>query len=123
MRLIVIAVIVAGVWAVVPVGRFYSPLQTVYAVEQALEEQPQVKEDTENKENPDVQPETGITKPEEQPQVAESGNDKEIERMAEIDLAWQRKVKIIVVAIFCVLLILCGYWWTYGRLHHKVPKY
>ncbi len=35
----------------------------------------------------------------------------------------QRTQKIIVVSIFGVFLILGVYWWTYGKLHHKLPRY
>ncbi len=30
--------------------------------------------------------------------------------------------KIIVIGIVGVLFLVCAYWWTYGKLHHKLPK-
>ena len=36
---------------------------------------------------------------------------------------YETKNKIIVLAIFGVLFIICMYWWTHGKLHHKLPKY
>jgi hypothetical protein len=34
-----------------------------------------------------------------------------------------RLTKYIIIIIFAVLFIAGIYWWTYGKLHHKLPRY
>jgi len=40
-----------------------------------------------------------------------------------LDEDWARTEMIIALVIFAVLFIVGVYWWTYGKLHHKVPRY
>ena len=48
------------------------------------------------------------------------GNESQDKKLTE---DYEKRNKIIVLAIFGVLFIICMYWWTYGKLHHKLPKY
>jgi len=41
----------------------------------------------------------------------------------EIDKGYQQKIKYAIIITFAVLFIAGVYWWTYGKLHHKLPRY
>ena len=41
----------------------------------------------------------------------------------ELGDARDRMTKYIIIIIFAVLFIAGIYWWTYGKLHHKLPRY
>jgi hypothetical protein len=41
----------------------------------------------------------------------------------QIDQNWKRTERIIALSIFGVFFIVGMYWWTYGKLHHKLPRY
>ena len=51
---------------------------------------------------------------------ASKSNDSQLER---IDQDYQRKINYIIVIVFAVLFSAGIYWWTYGKLHHKLPRY
>ncbi len=68
-----------------------------------------------------------VTRPYPSTEENENRNKDEIalkqERMLE-ELRKKKEMlsKIIVIGIVGVLFLVCAYWWTYGKLHHKLPK-
>jgi hypothetical protein len=60
--------------------------------------------------------------------VSSSGNEsaspsKDSKLIDDIDKDYQRKINYIIVVVFAVLFSAGIYWWTYGKLHHKLPRY
>ena len=51
----------------------------------------------------------------------QSADDAEI--LDEVDQNWKRTERIIGLSVFGVFFIVGMYWWTYGKLHHKLPRY
>ena len=41
----------------------------------------------------------------------------------QVDQNWKRTERIIGLSIFGIFFIVGMYWWTYGKLHHKLPRY
>ena len=52
---------------------------------------------------------------------AQNTSDSDI--LKDLDERRQKMVKYIIIIVFAVLLIAGVYWWTYGKLHHKLPRY
>ena len=50
-------------------------------------------------------------------------NNPDSDRIIEVDRKYQERIKYTIVIIFAVLFIAGVYWWTYGKLHHKLPRY
>ena len=54
----------------------------------------------------------------------DKASDKETTSEIEaLDSGWARTEMIIVLAAFALFFIVGVYWWTYGKLHHKIPRY
>lgn len=52
-----------------------------------------------------------------------SQNNPENAVIEEISKQYEQKIKYAIIIIFAVLFIAGVYWWTYGKLHHKLPRY
>lgn len=55
--------------------------------------------------------------------VPDSKNNPNSALIEEIDKGYQQKIKYAIIITFAVLFIAGVYWWTYGKLHHKLPRY
>jgi hypothetical protein len=53
----------------------------------------------------------------------QSANPNETDVVTQIGEQRERIVKLAIVIIFAVLFILSMYWLTYGRWHHRLPRY
>ena len=52
-----------------------------------------------------------------------TSKNKDSKQLEEVDRKYQQKINYIIIIVFAVLFIICMYWWTYGKLHHKLPHY
>jgi hypothetical protein len=50
-------------------------------------------------------------------------NPNETDEVTKIGEQRERIIKLAIVIIFAVLFILSMYWLTYGRWHHRLPRY
>ena len=53
----------------------------------------------------------------------ENQNTSDADILKDLDERRQKIIKYIIIIIFAVLFIAGIYWWTYGKLHHKLPRY
>jgi len=58
-----------------------------------------------------------------QPQSGGTNNAADEDVIERLDDSWARTEMIIALVIFALFFIVGVYWWTYGKLHHKVPRY
>ena len=52
-----------------------------------------------------------------------TGTADDAETLDQIDENWKRTERIVGLSIFGIFFIVGMYWWTYGKLHHKLPRY